>query len=260
MSQMVHPLKKELNKFQAIILAGGRGSRLSPHTDYQPKPLLQIRNKPILQYLIEQLESCGVGDITIGVRYLGDQIIDYFGNKYECVNCNSPTMIESFVYLVKRSNKDHIVGLSGDTLLTSHSIKHTVETHLSVGSDATLTLSKMEGSKKKWRYIITKDGFLEDILTSDNPNNLERSGLIINRNVIDSIYNCVFPIEESYRNYSSGWNLLFKLMIEKGMKIFVSVTEFPVQNINTVDDLKKAESFILKNLTQNESSNSPRTV
>ena len=60
--------QEELNKFQAIILAGGRGTRLSPFTDTTPKPLLRIKNRPIIDYLVDQLRLCNLRDITIVVK------------------------------------------------------------------------------------------------------------------------------------------------------------------------------------------------
>ena len=60
--------QEELNRFQAIILAGGRGTRLSPLTDTTPKPLLRIKGRPIIDYLVDQLRLCNLRDITIVVK------------------------------------------------------------------------------------------------------------------------------------------------------------------------------------------------
>ena len=44
---------------KAMILAAGRGERMRPLTDHTPKPLLQIANKPMLEYIIEALVNAG---------------------------------------------------------------------------------------------------------------------------------------------------------------------------------------------------------
>lgn len=62
----------------ALIMAGGRGERLRPLTDHIPKPLLKVGEKPILEMNIDRLLKFGVDDIWISVKYLGDQIQDYF--------------------------------------------------------------------------------------------------------------------------------------------------------------------------------------
>jgi dTDP-glucose pyrophosphorylase len=64
----------------ALIMAGGRGERLRPLTDHTPKPLLKVGEKPILERNIDRLLKFGVDDIWISVKYLGDQIQDYFKN------------------------------------------------------------------------------------------------------------------------------------------------------------------------------------
>ena len=65
---------------QAVIMAGGKGTRLASVTKDIPKPMVPIAGKPLLEYQIENLKSCGVQDIILVVGYLGAVIKDYFGN------------------------------------------------------------------------------------------------------------------------------------------------------------------------------------
>ena len=62
----------------ALIMAGGRGERLKPLTDKTPKPLLKVGDKPIIEHNIDRLNTYGIDDIWISVRYLGNQLVDYF--------------------------------------------------------------------------------------------------------------------------------------------------------------------------------------
>ncbi len=62
----------------ALIMAGGRGERLKPLTDNTPKPLLEVGDKPIIEHNIDRLNTFGIDDIWISVRYLGNQLVDYF--------------------------------------------------------------------------------------------------------------------------------------------------------------------------------------
>ncbi|MGB4775523.1 MAG: sugar phosphate nucleotidyltransferase [Daejeonella sp.] len=64
----------------ALLMAGGRGERLKPVTDTIPKPMLKIGNKPILEINIDRLISFGISEIFISVKYLKEQIMDYFGD------------------------------------------------------------------------------------------------------------------------------------------------------------------------------------
>ena len=63
-----------------VIMAGGKGTRLRPLTENTPKPLLHIGDKPIMEHNIDRLMLYGMDDFWVSVNYLGDQIINYFGD------------------------------------------------------------------------------------------------------------------------------------------------------------------------------------
>ena len=65
---------------QAVILAGGYGTRLKPFTDTAPKPMYPFENKPFLEYLVEQVRSFGIQDIVLLLGYLPEKITNYFGD------------------------------------------------------------------------------------------------------------------------------------------------------------------------------------
>lgn len=64
----------------AVIMAGGRGQRLSPLTDNTPKPMLKIGDTPIIEHNIRRLSYFGINEFWISVNYLGEQIEEHFGN------------------------------------------------------------------------------------------------------------------------------------------------------------------------------------
>lgn len=63
-----------------MLLAAGRGERLSPLTDQIPKPLLPIAGKPLIVHLLQKLATQGLRDIVINVSHLADQIQQTLGN------------------------------------------------------------------------------------------------------------------------------------------------------------------------------------
>ena len=63
---------------QAMILAAGRGERMRPLTDQCPKPLLQVRGKPLIQYHVEALGRAGFRDLVVNTAWLGHQIESHF--------------------------------------------------------------------------------------------------------------------------------------------------------------------------------------
>lgn len=64
----------------AVIMAGGKGTRLSKYTNEIPKPMIKVGGVPIIERQINNLKSCGFNKITIIVGYLGNIIKDYFGD------------------------------------------------------------------------------------------------------------------------------------------------------------------------------------
>lgn len=65
---------------KTVIMAGGKGTRISAIASNIPKPMIKIDGKPVLEREIECLRDQGFTDIIISVSYLADHIIDYFGN------------------------------------------------------------------------------------------------------------------------------------------------------------------------------------
>lgn len=65
---------------KAVIMAGGKGTRISSVASDIPKPMIKIENKPVLEHEIECLRGQGFTDLIITVSYLGHIIMDYFGD------------------------------------------------------------------------------------------------------------------------------------------------------------------------------------
>jgi len=109
---------------KAVILAGGKGTRLKPYTTVFPKPLMPIGDKPILEIIVRQLKSQGLEDIIITVGHLGELIMSFFGDgsnfgvniKYS--KEDKPLGTAGGLGLIKEELKDTFLMINGDTLTT----------------------------------------------------------------------------------------------------------------------------------------------
>ena len=63
-----------------VIMAGGRGTRLHPHTEHCPKPMLPVGGKPMLEHILERAKGDGFTHFVIAIHFLGHMIEEYFGN------------------------------------------------------------------------------------------------------------------------------------------------------------------------------------
>jgi dTDP-glucose pyrophosphorylase len=67
------------HKNMFVIMAGGKGTRLMPHTENRPKPMMLIGGKPILEHILLRAKSQGFSNFVISTQYLANVIEDYFG-------------------------------------------------------------------------------------------------------------------------------------------------------------------------------------
>ena len=72
--------RRTISNVQAVILAGGLGTRMRPVTETIPKPMISVAGKPFLQHQLELLRSSGVDRSLLLVAYLGEKIEEYFGD------------------------------------------------------------------------------------------------------------------------------------------------------------------------------------
>jgi NDP-mannose synthase len=77
----VNKAKPPTTVSKAVVLAGGRGTRLAPYTSILPKPLMPVGDRSILELVVDQLEQAGISDITFCVGYLSHLIRAVFDHR-----------------------------------------------------------------------------------------------------------------------------------------------------------------------------------
>lgn len=113
---------KSILPLECVIMAGGRGKRLSPITDKIPKPLLLLNDKSILERNIDNLASFGIYDFHISINYLGDLIRNKLNQLYsdslkiKYVEEAKPLGTIGALSNIKQIKSDAILVVNGDTI------------------------------------------------------------------------------------------------------------------------------------------------
>ena len=132
---------------KAVILAGGRGTRLAPYTTIFPKPLLPVGNIPILEIIIRQLVHHNFKDITLSLGYLSEMINIYlqnnhnFGNgvKLSQVKEEFPLGTAGALALIPKPKETFLV-MNGD-ILTTLNYSKLIKFHKEKGAQLTIATS-----------------------------------------------------------------------------------------------------------------------
>lgn len=132
--------RSTLLPLEAVMMAGGEGKRLRPLTESIPKPLLKVGEKPIIEYNIDRLCNVGIKNIHISINYLGEQIIEQFGNgdtkniSINYIKESKPLGTIASVLLVEKFSYDDILVMNSD-LLTNIDFADFYKTYKSSGAD-----------------------------------------------------------------------------------------------------------------------------
>ena len=156
-----------------IILAAGRGTRMGDLTSDCPKPMLKIKNKPKLSYSIEMLPD-KITDVVLVVGYLGEQIIDFFGNEYAGRKIHYVKQVDfngtaGAVTLAREIVNDRFLVIMGDDLYYKNDLEELLHNNQSI-----LTY-KVNNADQFGIVEVDKNSYLKSII--ERPHG-KKSGLV----------------------------------------------------------------------------------
>ena len=145
---------------RAIVLCGGKGIRLRPLTHDLPKPLIQVRGRPIIDFIVEHLVAQGVQDITLAAGYKAELLVEHFrGSKVSVVDTGDQD-IAGRIRQLDNGAKDDVLVLYGDTL-SDVNFARLIDSHRAAQLPATVTvwplrssfgLFSLDGSSRVTKY------------------------------------------------------------------------------------------------------------
>ncbi len=209
-------------KHEAILLVGGRGTRLAPLTDAIAKPMLPVGGVPFIAHQIAQAQASGINKIVLATSYLAQTFTDYFGDgsgfgveliyAVEESALGTGGAIRNAAEFLSGDPDSSVVIFNGD-VLSGHDLSGQIRAHEKSNADVTLYLTQVIDARAYGCVPCDESGRVLDFLEKmENPvTNLINAGCyIFKRSIIDQIpANKVVSVErETFPNLlKSGANM-----------------------------------------------------
>ncbi|MDD5396824.1 MAG: nucleotidyltransferase family protein [Candidatus Moranbacteria bacterium] len=223
---------------QIVILAAGRGTRMKDLTDSVPKPMLEIKGKPILAYKIEALPE-KVEEVIFVVGYLGGQIQEYFGDSYAGKKISYVVQEQlngtgGAVQLVKDLIKDDFLLMMADDLYMKKDVEKLMH------HDLAMLGLEVDDPKKFGIIYLNKDGNLKNIIEKPDISGPAFANIALyklNKKFFD------YPMTLSERGEYEIIQPISSMAQDFSFHVEKATDWFPIGN---PEDLKKAEDIIDK--------------
>ena len=188
---------------EAIVLAGGLGTRLQEVLPGIPKCMAPVNAKPFLTYVLDYLAEQGIIKVILSVGYLKDQIINYFGDNYKSLKIEYSIEKEplgtggaaklSFGFC----NQDEVFVLNGDTCFFPD-LKAMEDLHFAATADITIAVKQMTDTARYGLVKTDQSGRIIDFREKEptSGDGLINGGIyLINRKIVDNFHEQKFSLE-----------------------------------------------------------------
>jgi D-glycero-alpha-D-manno-heptose 1-phosphate guanylyltransferase len=145
---------------EAIVLAGGFGTRLGAMVSATPKPMLRIGDTPFLALLLRHLEKQGIARVTLSVGYLHETVVRYFGDRFSslelhyCIESQPLGTGGAIAHALGSTQCDSAFVINGDTFLDLD-YAAMAHAHAASGSPLSLAVRKVEDVSRYGEVIVT---------------------------------------------------------------------------------------------------------
>lgn len=195
-----------VKEWSAILLAGGKGTRLMPLTAKLPKPMVQVTNVPLVDYAIAHLKYAGIKHIIVALAHKGEKLKEYIHETWtpeklgevelECEVQGSKGTADAYRLLTDQLDSKNVVVSMGD-IVTNLPMRDFMDFHDEKGGIATISMKTVEShtsqygvvlldKKRKIYLFLEKPAPMELYLSSM----AQRTDLFLHTNIINTGIYC----------------------------------------------------------------------
>lgn len=246
-------MKNQLGKSNVVILAGGKGTRLSERSGDLPKPMVPLFGKPVLQHQIELCKKYGFVDIVILIQYQHEKISNYFGDGSEIgvsikyVVENAPRGTAGALRDALSMFTDRFLVLYGDTF-ADVDLKTFWNAHIKAGVSGTLLLHPNDHPQDSDLVDIANDGIIKEIRPYPHPPNIQVRNLVNAAMYVLEKANLEYLISAEKKEDIAKH--LFPRMISLGYRLKGYITSEYIKDMGTPERLDKVERDFAEGLPE----------
>jgi mannose-1-phosphate guanylyltransferase/phosphomannomutase len=235
---------------KAVIMAGGEGTRLRPLTYNQPKPMIPMGNRALMEHVVALLRRHGIYDIVVTVAFQANAVRTYFGNGSEFgvrmsyVSESSPLGTAGSVTNAREELKEPFLVISGD-VLTDMDLSAVIKFHKDKGALATLGLKSVPNPLEFGIVMTREDGSVDRFLEKPS------WGEVFSDTINTGIYvfePAIFDyIPAGQADFSSD---VFPRLLSEGAPLCGCVTDCYWEDVGTLEAYTRAHQDILDGRVQ----------
>jgi mannose-1-phosphate guanylyltransferase / phosphomannomutase len=232
---------------KAVVMAGGEGTRLRPMTANQPKPLLPVANRPIMEHVLRLLKKHGFEETVVTVQFLAAMVRNYFGDG-EDVGMSLQYATEEMPLGTAGSVKnaedalrdDSFLVISGDAL-TDLDLSEMVRFHKDNGALVTVGLTRVPDPLEFGIVIADEDGRIQRFLEKPT------WGQVFSDTVNTGVYIMEPEVLSEVRPKESvDWSHdVFPKLLKRGAPMFGYVSDRYWEDVGTLESYLKAQADVL---------------
>src|SRR3954453_5274106 len=231
---------------KAVIMAGGEGTRLRPLTSNQPKPMMALANRPMMEHIVRLLKEHGFDEIVVTLAFLPQAIRTYFGDGSEFgvrmvyATEETPLGTAGSVLNARQELTERFLVISGD-VLTDFDLSEIVAFHDEKKALATIGLKAMENPLEFGIVITREDGSIERFLEKPTwgqvfSDTINTGIFILEPEIFD------FIAEGQAVDFSSE---VFPALLDAGKPLYGAVAEGYWEDVGTLEAYVRAHKDIL---------------